>query len=164
MTRGYPPEHEDGLRRGLEPLPSIAQRADVRALVDILMQGFERLPYRHVHDDQRIRVDADGRGIAPVRLEPPDESRTPVGEGVDPVELRAETLHDGIVDGSPHAGDVELRQVVAGRVHAFLQCSRSRMIPRAVLESPCLGFLPRLKMRDDPETRVVAERGLSKVD
>src|SRR5437016_4353275 len=113
VSRGNPPQHEDGPFDGLEPLLPVAQCSDVRALVDKLLQRFERLPYGHVDRHALVGVWPDCRGIAVFGLQPPHESRTPVRERIDGVELSAEALHDGVLERGPKQTNVHLRQMKA---------------------------------------------------
>src|SRR5688572_7050558 len=108
-----PPQDEDGPLQRLKPLFSCPQRFDVATLVHEMLQRFHRLPYRHVDRHQVVaRVRPDGRGVAIFRLQAPDESRAPVRNRVDRIELDAEAFHDVALDRTAKSPDVCLCKMV----------------------------------------------------
>src|SRR4051812_38267816 len=93
VSHWNPPQHEDRALDRLEPLLAVAQWPDVRASIDELLQRGKRLPHGHVDGHALVVVRADRGGIAVFRLQAPDESGTLVGQRIDRVQLRAESLH-----------------------------------------------------------------------
>ncbi len=101
------------LGRLLEPGLAQPQRLGVRAPIDELKQRLDRAPDRHVDEHPRVREGLQAGRVAAFVLEPPDEARGRVGEGVDPLETPDEARHPKIVEGMQHARDVDLGEVVA---------------------------------------------------
>ena len=119
VTRGDPPEGQNRPVDLLEPLLSAAKRAYVIASVDELLRRFERFPDRHVDRHEIVAVvRTDGRRVSVLRLESPHETRRPISERVDRIELRAEAFHDWVVDRRPKSPNVHLRQMKL--LHAYL--------------------------------------------
>src|SRR5262249_56798979 len=83
----------------------------------VLVQSLERLPHRHVEEDQWIVERADRGRIALLGLEPPHEPRARVGDRVDARELGAEALHDLALERRAHARDVPLAELEADVLH-----------------------------------------------
>jgi hypothetical protein len=106
-----PPQGEDWCFDRLEPFLSVAKRPDVRALVDVLLERIERLPHRHVDRHALVRVWPDRRRVAVLGLQAPHEAWAPIRDRVDRIELRAEAVHDRIVDRRAEAADVHLREM-----------------------------------------------------
>src|SRR5262249_54524265 len=114
-----PPKNQCGPGMRLEPLPSAAEHGDVLAAIDVLVEGLDRFPNRHVEQDPLVVERANAGGIAIVSLEAPDEAGAPVGQRIDAVELRHETSHERIVESRSHAGDVGLSEVMTvARAHS----------------------------------------------
>src|SRR5260221_11226318 len=107
-----PPQRENRALDRLKPLAAVAQGRRVRGPVDELLQRGERLPHRKVDRHPIVvRPWSNGSGVTVLGLQPPDESGRAIGKRVDRVELRAETLHDRMVDWRAKAADVDLSQM-----------------------------------------------------
>src|SRR4051794_9433010 len=74
VTERHPPQRQVRSREALEPLTPATEVLDVVAAVGELEQRVDRLPDRHVDDDQVVVEAADRHGVARVVLQPPDES------------------------------------------------------------------------------------------
>ncbi len=86
----HPPQRRLGLPEPVEPLAAPPQHGDVGLAVRERPQRLDRLPDRHVHDQAVVAERADRGGVPVVGLEPPDEARARVGDGVDRREGRDE--------------------------------------------------------------------------
>ena len=115
VSCGDPPEAVDGLVHFFKPLSAVAQDARMIGLVDVVAQGCQRFPDRHIEKDAGItRVVDDVCGVAGCGLQAPDEARCFVSQSVDGIELGNEFGDLGIVDGGQQAADVDLREMVVG--------------------------------------------------
>ncbi len=114
MALHDPPEREVLRAEKLEPFLAALDEAPVNGLVRELVEGFRRLPDRHVHDDRGIFVSRDLCGVAAFVLEPPDKAGTLFGECVDAIEIVDELGDARVVDRMEETADVDLGEVHGG--------------------------------------------------
>jgi len=98
----------------LEPLLPVPKGLDVRAPAHELLKRLELLPHGHVDGHSLIVKRSDGHGVALFRLESPHKTWTAIGERVDHIQLRPESIHDSVFERGPNASDVDLRQMETG--------------------------------------------------
>src|SRR5688500_10001 len=113
---GHPPEHDERVGHPREPFPAPTHDLGMCALIHIRVQRGRALPHGHGDDDHVVVVRTDRRRIAVLRLQPPDESGSAIGDRVDLVESRDELGHDDRVDRAEDAADVELGEMEDGHV------------------------------------------------
>ena len=113
---GGPPQDAGRAIGGLEPLAATADQVDVPHLVDVLVQLLDRLPDRHVEEDQLIIENSNFSSVALVRLITPHKPRTFVSERVQRLQALNETGHDGIFNGPTHAGHICVCQMRCGHL------------------------------------------------
>src|SRR4029079_8582169 len=101
----------------------------------------DRLPDRHVQEQQLIVECVDARRVALFRLEPPHEPGTPVREGVDRLEIRDEVRNLRSRDRGDHPPDIELGHVPARVAHVAsstfvrpgARCPSRRTVPSCTI-------------------------------
>src|SRR6185436_19735685 len=120
MADRYPPQREVMIGEALEPLAAVPHDVGVGAAKHERLQRGQVSPHRQVDHDAIVVVGADGSRVAVLRLQSPDESRTPVGQRVDSNELGHEVGHHRLVHGTERAADVDLSQLEAGACHLCL--------------------------------------------
>src|SRR5215475_3951157 len=110
-----PPQRQVCLFHPLEPFPAAAENPPVLFRIDEGGQCLDRLPHRHVEDHPRAAglvpfEGAHGGRVAVFGLQPPDEARCHVRQGVDRVERRHEAGQLRAVQRCPQPADVDLSE------------------------------------------------------
>lgn len=105
----HPPHGSE--RAGLEPLGAATEEVAVHAAIDELAQGRAGLPDGEVDDGERVGEGADGRRVAILRLQPPDEAGRCLAQRVDRGQPVGEPCRGRVVHRLAERGDVELRKV-----------------------------------------------------
>ena len=104
------------LGRPFEELSAAAHDRDVRAIAYECFEGLDRLPDRHVHDDQRIGIYGDRRRVAGVVLQSPHVAGRLLRDRVHGFQIGDEIGDLGRVQRRKEPGYIHLRYVP--RVHA----------------------------------------------
>jgi hypothetical protein len=95
-------------RHALEPLAAAAHDLQVAAVVDEAPERVEVLPDGHVHDQAVVAERLDRGGVAAVVLQPPDEARSGVRQGVDGLQQGDELGQLSRVERRARQRDVQL--------------------------------------------------------
>src|SRR5437870_4569311 len=125
MALGQPPHHHVTLLKLLEPLVAAAVKALVHGLPDKPLERCDVPPYRHVHSHAWIAgVGPRVGGVAAIVLVAPHEALAALGEPVDEGQVVDKIRHLRIADLEANAPDVQLREVVVGRLlHRLPRCN-----------------------------------------
>src|SRR6266567_3850681 len=113
MAGRHPPQGSVSALEPLEPGVPHAKQLAMRAVIDILPQSFNALPYRHVEQQAFVFEWPQVRGVPLIRLQTPHESGACIGENVDLFEALNESSHDRIVELSTDPADVYLGEMIA---------------------------------------------------
>src|SRR5690348_824912 len=106
----------------------------MRGAVDVVLQGVNRCPDGHVHENAVVVIQPQvSRGASFACLQSPDEAGAAIREGIDFIQTCNEPGHQRIVERSLHPCDVDLRYMVAAghvsllrelaSIPALLRCS-----------------------------------------
>ena len=98
MAGWQPPQAVMRLVHFFEPFRALAKHADVARGVHKIAKRLDRLPHRHVDNNEGIVVVNDVGRVAGFRLQPPDESGRCIRQGVDGIELRHKTGDPRIIN------------------------------------------------------------------
>src|SRR5262249_35285725 len=108
VAYGHPPQSKVSGGKFFKPVVALPQQFCMNCAIHVVLKRFHRLPYRHVDEDAIVIVRAKISGVALGGLQAPHETRTAIGEGIDLIQPGDEASHDGIVERSLHASDVDL--------------------------------------------------------
>src|SRR5580704_4149810 len=114
VSHRHPPQRRVAAFEFLEPGMALAEQFAVRGLVDVVPKRINVFPDRHIQQCALVSEGAEIRRIALIGLKPPYKTGARVGKGVDLLKPVDESRHDGIVEFSPNAADVDLGDVVVG--------------------------------------------------
>ena len=111
MAGGYPPKRLVVAVEGLEKFSASCHYRRVRTSIHELEQRVRIFPDRHVDGEERVRCCTDAGRIAAFILQAPDETRTCVGERVDPVQRRKEIGSAGVALRRDQPANIDLREM-----------------------------------------------------
>lgn len=114
MASGYPPKYEVGSLVFFKPLRSAFHYLGVGGFERKIPQGLDRLPNRHVDDEQVVAEDVDGRGVVVFVFEPPHEAFGLLGQFVDGSDVGHKIGNGWRINRGQESSDVELSQMVFG--------------------------------------------------
>lgn len=99
-----------------KPLGAIFQNVRMLRAIDVVAQGFDRLPDRHVHDDEWIVVVRNVGRVSRIRFQPPDKTFRSFCERIYRIELCDEFLDAWVVNRGNEPADIDLCEVMVGRL------------------------------------------------
>jgi hypothetical protein len=135
-----PPHDEMRSLQRLEPGGFLLIETLVKRRPDELLELCRRFPDAQINEEERIRRGQNGVQVVRFVLEAPDEAREALGDCVHPVYVGLELGQTRAVNGIEHTTDIQLGQMVAGRLtHFDMQCSRAYAVtwPSVLLHHCC---------------------------
>src|SRR5262249_39410449 len=113
---GHPPQHHRRPFKVLEPIGAAAIELLMDRLPDKTLKCLDAFPDGKIDDDKRVGIRPRVGGVTALVDVTPDKTGAPFGDAIHQRKIVGETGHARIVDLIPNAADVQLRELMIGRL------------------------------------------------